>query len=987
MDRYGLIEWGKNTNLHSYNCALFKNMMFFVDVVWEINMVTKTVIVLEDRIHNMNNGMEYAFDDVYNEYMNDYIFEKDKDKVSQYFRFDALLKLKEQTSLNAHIKTSRGTLVYYQIVITPAFDEKGQLACVYLSARNMQQEAELLRETMACEEFVMQQISSINNTRSLEQSIHLLLKSLGEFTHADRAYIFDIKEDGTFINTYEWCIRDHHSQIGNLGEIPPESVSCWLSEFKKGNHVFVYDLENCKDIMPEEYKILKPQGIKSLAAAPIVVREKLCACIGVDNPDVNIIHLTSHLLSVLGNYAGRVIMDYRYTQNEIQHMRDKENMERYKLLASMSRVYCCLYQVDLGTHTYTEINSTDDVRAYLQYHGDVFEGFKLWAQNEAKDAYREALGDFFNLDILKERMVNDELLSIQFETEQHGWCEAGFFIVDRDDKGQPLRLLWTVKDIDKMKTKEIKANIALTEAYDAANRANAAKTTFLSSMSHDIRTPMNAIIGMTAIARAHLDDRKRVKDCLDKITISSRHLLGLINEVLDMSRIESGRIELAEETFNLAELLDNVMTMVHPLVDSKRHDLKVNIHDVEHENVIGDSMRIQQIFTNIVSNAVKYTPEHGKLRIDITEKSSGDPKLGLYEFVFEDNGIGMSEEFLPHVFDAFTRANTQAMPKLQGTGLGMAITKNIVNMMDGDIQVESYLGLGTKFIVTIYLKLQQTEKLSYEHFKGLDILVVDDDKTTCESISLLLKELGMDSEWVTSGYCAIEKIQQRHDAGNDYYAVMVDWKMPDMGGLETIKEIREKIDTNIHTIIISSYDWSEIEQAARARGVTAFISKPVFKSRLVRTFGELLGTNRKMDETKGLNEIAVEHDFGGKRILLAEDNEMNAKIAMDILQMVNLKSEWAQNGKEAVDMMAESEPGYYDCVLMDIQMPVMNGNDAARAIRSLNHTDAKTIPIFALTANAFVEDIQASRGAGMNEHIAKPLDIGKLLDTLKRYLK
>jgi len=532
---------------------------------------------------------------------------------------------------------------------------------------------------------------------------------------------------------------------------------------------------------------------------------------------------------------------------------------------------------------------------------------------------------------------------------------------------------------------QAKAKVALENALDAANAANRAKTLFLSNMSHDLRTPMNGVIGMTAIAAAHIDDKARVEDCLAKITSSSKHLLGLINEVLDMSKIESGAVDLNEELMNLSELMDSLITMNETQAEAKNQDLEVHILNITHEQVIGDGLRLQQVFTNLVNNAIKYTQEGGRIEITLSEKPSGSPKLGCYEFIVKDNGIGMSEEYLPLVFDPFTRADESTKNKVQGTGLGMTISRSIIRMMGGDITVESTLGKGSKFTATVFMKLPDTERTSYEDFADLNILVVDDDQVVCESACLTLSDLGMIGEWVLSGREAVDLVDRRHKDGRDYFAVLLDWKMPDMDGIETTMEIRKRIGNDVPIIVISAYNWSSIEADAVKAGVNAFVGKPLFKSRLVHLFNGLTGHNNGKSAFE-LRELAEKADFTGKRALLAEDNELNAEIAMEILGMIGLESELAHNGREAVSMMENSTPGYYDCIFMDVQMPIMDGLDATKAIRALPNSDAKTIPIFAMTANVFADDVIATMNAGMNEHIAKPLDMASLVKILNKYL-
>lgn len=545
--------------------------------------------------------------------------------------------------------------------------------------------------------------------------------------------------------------------------------------------------------------------------------------------------------------------------------------------------------------------------------------------------------------------------------------------------------LFIATDITETKKEQEEQKQALFAAYEAANYASAAKTSFLANMSHDIRTPMNGIIGMTAIAGAHLDDKERVADCLSKITVASKHLLGLLNEVLDMGKIESGKIELHDEEFSLPDLVDDLIAIVKPQIEAKHHEFFVSVRGIEHERVIGDSQRIQQVFLNLLSNAVKYTPEGGRVQLIISEKPFHRKDVGYYEIVFEDNGIGMSKEFLEHMFEPFTRADDGRVAKIQGTGLGMTITKNIVQLMNGKINVKSEPDKGTKFTVTIFLKLQENEEISYDKLVDLPILVVDDDEASCESTCVMLNDLGMLSEYVLCGEDAVKRVVTRHEAENDFFAVILDWKMPGMDGIAVTKEIRRQVGNDVPIIIISAYDWSDIEVSARAAGANAFLSKPLFKSKMVYLFKEILGNGKHLQSLPALKEIKKDN-FSGKRALLVEDNELNAEIAGEILGMSGLEIEYAKDGKEALDKMIEAEPGYYDILFMDIQMPIMNGYEATRAIRNLPGDYPQKVPIIAMTANAFMEDVQACKAAGMNEHIAKPLDIDHLFNVLNQWL-
>ncbi|MDO4961943.1 MAG: response regulator [Eubacteriales bacterium] len=553
--------------------------------------------------------------------------------------------------------------------------------------------------------------------------------------------------------------------------------------------------------------------------------------------------------------------------------------------------------------------------------------------------------------------------------------------LSRRADGSPDIYVGIFVDITEQKRKDDIIHTALRQAESA----NKAKSDFLANMSHDIRTPMNGIIGMTAIAATHIDEKDRVRECLSKITSASRHLLGLINEVLDMSKIESGKVDLSEEEFNLSELVDNMVAMIQPQIAEHGHDFSIAISNVTHEKVIGDSLRIQQVFMNMMSNAVKYTPDGGKIKLTIEEKHTGRPKVGCFVFTFADNGIGMSEEYLTHIFEPFTRAVDGRIAKIQGTGLGMSIARNIARMTGGDITVESKLNEGSTFTVTFFLELQEEEEIDYSEFTDLRVLVADDDETACESACILLDEIGMKSEGVTSGREAVDSVVKHHNEVQDFFAVVLDWKMPDMDGVHTAKAIRKAVGPDVPIIIISAYDWSEIEQEARAAGVDAFISKPLFKSRLIRVFDRIINKGEQPEEKASLQDLE-DMDLTGHRVLLVEDNELNSEIATEILEMTGLTVVQAWDGSEAVDMIAACEDGFYDLVFMDIQMPRMDGYEATRAIRAMDSAYAKRVPIVAMSANAFAQDVERSRNSGMNEHIAKPIDMGALARVLQRWV-
>jgi len=672
---------------------------------------------------------------------------------------------------------------------------------------------------------------------------------------------------------------------------------------------------------------------------------------------------------------------------DITEDREKERLN--SIITSVVSIYFASWVININENSISELSVPEYAHPIAHNsHFSANEAMRILVDDYIiSEADKNKMRKFLDVATVSERLGSQNTITAEYKGKANGWITANIITVGKDAFGNVTEYVLAMKGIDQEKKSEIKIKQALEDAYEAANRANTAKSDFLSNMSHDIRTPMNAIIGMTAIACAHIDDKERVQDCLSKITVSSKHLLGIINEVLDMSKIESGKLDLNMEDFDLAELVDNLIAMCKPQIQAMHHELIVDIKDIEHEFVTGDSQRIQQAFMNLMSNAIKYTPEGGKIKLTITEKPTNKVNVGCYEFIFEDNGIGMSEEFQKHLFEPFSRAADARVIVQQGTGLGMAITRNIVGMMNGDIDVKSEPGKGTRFTVTIFLSLQDvnTNKIDSELI-DLPVLVADDDIITCESSCDMLNELGMSGEWVLSGEEAVERVIARHKQQEDYFAIILDWKMPGMDGVTTTRSIRKAVGEEVPIIIISAYDWSDIELEARAAGANAFISKPMFKSRMVHTFKTLLDENAGTGTFNGTVSKITQQDFSGKRVLLVEDNELNAEIASEILEMANITVEYAKDGREALNKMENAADGYYDMVFMDIQMPVMNGYEATRAIRAMNRNYLKRVPIIAMTANAFAEDVEAARDVGMNQHIAKPIDFNQLLLVLNTWL-
>ena len=523
----------------------------------------------------------------------------------------------------------------------------------------------------------------------------------------------------------------------------------------------------------------------------------------------------------------------------------------------------------------------------------------------------------------------------------------------------------------------------LNDARLEAESANKAKSEFLSSMSHDIRTPMNAIVGMTAIATANIDNRMQLENCLNKITLSSKHLLGLINDVLDMSKIESGKLTMNIDQVSLREVMDSIVSIVQPQVHAKKQTFNVSIHDINTENVCCDGVRLNQVLINLLSNAIKFTPENGTITLTLREEQSplGDDFVRI-NLEVKDTGYGMSPEFTKRIFESFSRENTDRVHKTEGTGLGMAITKYIIDTMGGTITLESEQGVGTTFYVTLDLEKARVQEAEMK-LPDWHMLLVDDDPMLCKSVISFLRDIGVQAESVLDGESAIKLVKQRHKENNDFQIILLDWKLPGINGIDAAREIRQHMGQDIPILLISAYDWTDIEDDARTAGINGFICKPLFKSTLyygLRPYADI-------DDDRPQTNKKTTRDFTGKKILLAEDNDLNWEIAETLLSDEGLELDWAENGQVCVEIFQQSEIGYYDAILMDIRMPVMNGYDAAKTIRSLDRPDATEIPIIAMTADAFAEDIQHCLDVGMNAHIAKPIDVHDVLQQLDKFMR
>lgn len=665
---------------------------------------------------------------------------------------------------------------------------------------------------------------------------------------------------------------------------------------------------------------------------------------------------------------------------------EKENQEMGYIINGVNTLFSRFIMVDLEDDTYLYLAGTrpeDDKVATSGNYKDLREYLcSIIIEDEGRKTFAQAIEKNSIIGALDEQ---EGLLYECHVLRKSGpeWEHVNIICLERRE-GKAAKVLFIRQNISEQVEKQHEQTQALQDALMQAQHANRAKTTFLSNMSHDIRTPMNAIIGFATIAVSHINNKDQVRDCLQKVLSSSNHLLSLINDILDMSRIESGKVQIKEQECNISELMHNLVNIIQPQVKAKQLELFIDTFEVVNEDVIADSLKLNQVFINLLSNAVKYTPAGGTVTFRIMQKTTFHHGYGDYIFIVKDNGIGMSPEFVEHIFEPFEREATTTKTGIEGTGLGMAITKNIVEMMNGDIKVESEPGKGSAFTVELTLQLQDIEKnaAQIKELEGLRTLVVDDDFNTCSSVSKMLQQIGMRSEWTTSGREAAYRAKIAYEEGDAYHTYIIDWQMPELSGIETARKIRSSVGEDAPIIILTAYDWTEIEDEAKEAGVTAFCAKPLFMSDLKAA---LLSANNMLDKTESVAAWTLA-DFGGKRILLVEDVEMNREIAEVILTEAGFVIESAPDGTDAVTMVEKSEEYYYDAILMDVQMPIMDGYEATRTIRNMSRKDVKTMPIIAMTANALEEDKEAALKHGMDAHIAKPIDTDILIEVLGKFL-
>ncbi len=735
-------------------------------------------------------------------------------------------------------------------------------------------------------------------------------------------------------------------------------------------------------------------------------RDRLCACIEALNKEgdsVNVEYRVRHkngeILHVMGNIKlvrenGELIYQ-RYlldcTAQKLREEQERQEKERRHagLVQALSIDYTLVCFFDLNTGTGyplrmagenreglteifgEEVTLRESMEQYIQRYVYPEDG-ELIRQIIAPSWLERELGERQSCYANYRVVVDGQVQYFQLKIVCAGEWDGGY-------RGVVLGL----RSVDEETRSEMKKKSLLEDALLQANRASKAKSIFLSNMSHDIRTPMNAIVGFTALAITHIDQVELVEEYLKKIMTSGNHLLSLINDILDMSRIESGKMHLEESPCSLPDILHGLRSIIQADIHAKQRELYIDAVDVVDEEIFCDRLRLNQLLLNLLSNSVKYTPAGGIVSVRIIETTGAPAGFANYEFHIKDTGIGMSQTFVNHIFEPFERERNSTISGIQGTGLGMAITKNIVDMMNGTISVRSEQGVGTEFQVNLTFRLngEEREPQTIAELAGCRALVVDDDYNTCDSVTYMLQQLGLRAEWTLSGKEAVLRTHQAATRHDNYCVYIIDWLLPDMNGVEVARRIRKEMGEDVPIIVLTAYDWSDIEDEARAAGVTAFCSKPLFMSELRRCLRSIVNGDEESEK-----KAAAEPRHHSGHILLAEDNELNREIASAILEEAGFTLDMAEDGQAALDMITAAEPGHYRLVLMDIQMPVMDGYEAARAIRALEDPKRANIPILAMTANAFEEDRRAALRSGMNGHIAKPIDIEKLLETMDEIL-
>lgn len=678
-----------------------------------------------------------------------------------------------------------------------------------------------------------------------------------------------------------------------------------------------------------------------------------------------------------------VLLSFRDIHELWEAKNEKEKADK-RFVSTVNSFYDAIYEFDVYTYEAVIWKNTKHY-PWLIFYKEEMKAGKIFRNGFVREDYREQAELMTSRNAVikalemgeNERYV--ELPLKGYDGEYH-WFAIQFQLLEKGNN--KLRIMLYIKDIDQTKREEKRQQDALRDALELAELSNSAKSEFLSRMSHDIRTPMNAIIGMSTIAAANLKNPEKIADCLSKIGVSAKFLLSLINNVLDMSKIESGKLNITQNKFNFHEMIKNIYTLCHNQAKERNQQFSIFIGNDIDEYYMGDELRINQILLNLLSNSIKYTKEKGKINLSI-EKEKETKSITYLKICVADNGIGMSKDFLNRIFDPFEQERTSGGRIFEGTGLGLSITQNLVHLMNGTILVESEVGKGSQFKIILPLKKVnvEKEKLKEVELKDLSVLVVDNEETVCLQTEMILSRMGVRAKWVTDGKQAVEEVKKSIEKDERFDVAIIDWNMPEWNGIDTVKEIRKLNGANLLVIIMSAYDWSEIEEESKSAGVDFFLPKPIFENDVQSILYRISQTDHKLEIP---DEVLIE--FNKEHILLVEDSEINREIAQTLLEMKNIKVETAINGKEAVDKFIKAKEGYYKAILMDIRMPIMNGLEATEEIRKSNKKDAKTIPIIAMTANAFQEEKEEARKAGINAYLTKPIEVKELYRILREQI-
>lgn len=706
-------------------------------------------------------------------------------------------------------------------------------------------------------------------------------------------------------------------------------------------------------------------------------------------------HKNGEILHIMGNvkllmengelFYQRFLLDC--TAQKLQEKKKEKRQEELAQALTVDYSIVCFFNLNTGKGVPIRSDERNGSAFTADENGNIYfqKSMEQYINTIVHEEDREKMLELIQTDALRQKLEEQGVQHANYRAVLDG--EVSYYQLKAVRTGSWNRqcgIVIGLRSVDVEIRKEMEQKNLLETALMQANRASKAKSVFLSNMSHDIRTPMNAIVGFTALAIAHIDQREQVEEYLKKIMTSGNHLLSLINDVLDMSRIESGRMNLDEKPCCLPDILHGLRNILQADIHAKRLDLYMDAVDIMHEEIYCDKLRLNQVLLNLLGNAVKYTGAGGMISMRITEKPASADECAVYEFTIRDTGFGMSNDFVAHIFEPFEREKNSTISGIQGTGLGMAITKNIVDLMNGTISVKSEIGEGTEVTVCFTFRLHNGEKLPQDipKLKNCRALVVDDDFNTCDSVTYMLGQIGMRAEWTLSGKEALLRTHQAVTRGDIYTVYVIDWMLPDMNGIEVTRRIRKEMGDEVPIILLTAYDWSDIEDEAKEAGITAFCSKPLFLSELRGCLHSIV-ESENVENTDSTKETEARH---AGRILLAEDNEINQEIAAAILGDAGFTTEIAGNGQIALNMLKNSIPGYYQLVLMDVQMPVMDGYETTKAIRKLSNKKLSSIPILAMTANAFEEDKQQAIECGMNGHLSKPIDVDVLLATLDKIL-